>query len=108
MRRANGSGAEDDLPPGSDVDAVAASENSHTGDAVPRRSPRTATLSLVDLVVHQKPQGLRLGVDGEIRPVGHGMQESVRHRPTTATPLVDVKVRTAGVVAAIEFVDRGN
>src|ERR1700704_1167109 len=34
------------------------------------------------------------------------MQEGIGHRPATATPLVDVKVRTAGVVASVELVDR--
>jgi hypothetical protein len=33
------------------------------------------------------------------------MQECIGHRPATATPLIDVEVRTAGVVSAVEFVD---
>jgi hypothetical protein len=28
-------------------------------------------------VVHQEPQGLGLRVDGEVRPVGDGMQEGI-------------------------------
>src|SRR6202012_2255961 len=74
----------------------------------PRRGPRPATLLLADLVVHQKPQGLCLCVHGEIGSLGDGMQESISHRPATATPLVDMKVRTAGVVAPVELIDRNN
>ena len=98
MRRANSSGAQDHLPAGSDVDDLAIFEQPQAGDALLRRGPGTATLILVDLVVHQEPQGLGLRVDGEIRSVGDGMQEGIGHRPATATPLVDMKVRTAGVV----------
>src|SRR6202012_3490274 len=108
MRRANSSGAQDHLPAGSDVDDLATFEQSQAGNAVPRRGPRPATLLLADLVVHQKPQGLCLCVDGEIGSLGDGMQESISHRPATATPLVDMKVRTAGVVAPVELIDRNN
>jgi len=108
MRRADGSGAQDHLPAGSDVDDLAAFEQPQAGDAELRRGPGTATLILVDLVVHQKLHGLGLRVDGEIGSVCDGMQESIGHRPPTATPLVDMKVRTAGVVAPVELVDRGN
>src|SRR5580692_3015833 len=99
MRRANSSGAEDHLPACSDVDDLAIFEQPQAGDALLRRGPRTTTLILVDLVVHQEPQGLCLCIDGEIGSAGDGMQESISHRPATATPLVDMKVRTADVVA---------
>src|SRR5246127_1470971 len=99
MRRANSSGAQDHLPAGPDIDDLVTFEQPQAGDVLLRRGPGTATLILEDLVVHQKPQGLRLYVDREIGSVGDGMQESISHRPATATPLVDVKVRTAGVVA---------
>lgn len=36
------------------------------------------------------------------------MQERISHRPATATSLVDMKVRTAGVVAPVELIDRSN
>ena len=108
MRRANGSGAQDHLPAGSDVDDLAVLEQPQAGNALLRRGPRPATLILADLVVHQEPQGLCLGVDGEIGSVGNGMQESISHRPATATPLVDMKVRTAGVVAPVELIDWGD
>src|ERR1700722_15407710 len=108
MRRANSSGAQDHLPAGSDVDDLATFEQPQAGDALLRRGPGTATLILVDLVVHQKPQGMRLCVDGEIGSVGDGMQESISHRPATAPPLVDMKVRTAGVDPPVELIDRSN
>ena len=61
---------------------------------------------LADVVVHQQPQRLGLGVDGEIGSVCHRVQERIGHRPATASPLVDVEVRAAGVVAPVELVDR--
>src|SRR5689334_18611437 len=68
--------------------------------------PGAVSLTFADLVVHQQVQGLGVGVDGEIRSMRDGMQEGVGHRPATAAPLVDVKVRTAVVASAIEFLDR--
>ena len=108
MRRPDRSGAQDHLPAGSDIDELAVFEQPHTGGAVLRRGPGAATLIFADQVVHQQPHGLGVGVDGEIRSVGDGMQEGIGHRPATATPLVDVEVRTAGVVTAVELVDRGD
>ncbi len=72
------------------------------------RGPGAVALILVDLVVHQQPQRLGLGVDREIGSVGDGMQERVGHRPATAAPLVDVKVRAAGVVTPVELLDGGD
>src|SRR3954453_5204644 len=108
MRRPNRTGTQDHLAAGLDVDDLAILEQPHTGGAALRCDPGTAPLILVDLVVHQQPQGLGVGVDGEILSVGDGMQESIGHRPATATPLVDMKVRTAGVVSSVELVDRGD
>src|ERR1700761_2693406 len=104
MRRSDRSGAEDHLPACPDFDDLATSDEPQAGDPLLRRGPGTATLILLDLVVHHEPQGLRLGVDGEVGSVGDGMQESIGHRPATATPLVDMKVRTAGVVAPVELI----
>ena len=108
MRRANGSGAQDHLAAGSNLENATVFEQSQTGGALLRRGPGTATLIVVDLTVHQEPQGLCLCVDGEIGSVGDGMQKGIGHRPATATPLVDVKVRTAGVDAPVELIDRGD
>ncbi len=71
-----------------------------------RRGPGAATLIVLDLIVHQELERLGVGVHGEIGAVGDGVQESVGHRPAPTASLVDVEVRAAGVVAAVELLDR--
>src|SRR5262245_56461456 len=102
MRRADGSGAQDHLAAGSDVDDSAVLEQLHASGAVLSRGPGAATLILVDVIIDQQLHCLSVGVDGEVGSMGDGMQERVGHRPATAAPLVDVEVRAAGVVSSVE------
>jgi len=58
VRRADGSGAQDDLSAGADVDVTAVFEQSDAGDAAPGRGPGAATLIRTDRSVHQELHGL--------------------------------------------------
>src|SRR5690606_4712295 len=49
----------------------------------------------------------RVRRDGQVRPRERRAQEGLRRAPAHAAALVHLKVRRAGIVAAIEFVDLG-
>ena len=108
MRCADGPAAEDHLAAGADVDERAVFQQPQAGGAVARGGPRAVTLRRADVVVHQDRDGLGAGVDGEVGPARDRVQERIRHRPAPAASLVDVEVRAAGVVAAVELLDRGD
>jgi hypothetical protein len=106
MRRADRSGAQDHFAASTDVDDPVVFQQLHAGGAVRSRGPDTASLILVDLVIHQHTKCLGLGVYREVGAVGDWMQERIGHRPAPPAPLVDVKVCAAGVVASVELLDR--
>ena len=58
MRRSDGSGTEDHLAAGRDVDRAAVFDQSQAGDAVLGGGPGTATLMVPDPVIEQESDGL--------------------------------------------------
>ena len=108
MRRADRTGAQDHLPTGLYVDDVAVLEQADPGGAVGSGGPGTVALIVANVIGQQQLQGLGVGVNGQVGPVGDGVQERVGHRPAPAATLVDMEVRTARVVSAVELVDRGD
>ncbi len=93
MRRAHGSGGQDDLAPCLRNAPDAALRVHH-----PRRAP----------AFHHHALGQHAGLQPQIGPPEHGLQEAARRAPAPPALLVHLEIGRAFIVAGVEVVDLGD